>query len=54
MRPPPKWLNALLYNVFRVEKFWVGRFAMPIGVSLLAVVRKIDVGAPCLDINENK
>ena len=40
MQAPPSWLNSLLNGIFRAEKIWIGRLSMPLGVSLLALVRK--------------
>jgi SAM-dependent methyltransferase len=35
---PPPWLNASLESIFAFERGLIGRFPMPIGVSLVVVV----------------
>lgn len=35
---PPSWLNGLLENIFAFERYSIGRFLMPVGVSLIVVV----------------
>lgn len=37
---PPPFLNNLLKHIFGLESHFVGRFSMPIGVSLLAVAKR--------------
>lgn len=37
---PSKPLNGILTKVFGFERHWVGRLAVPFGVSLVAVARK--------------
>lgn len=37
--PPAPWLNGLLKGVFAAERHLVGKFPLPVGVSLLAVAR---------------
>lgn len=37
---PPPWLNSVLGSIFRLERHLVGRVAMPVGLSLFAVVEK--------------
>ncbi len=39
---PSAPLNALLKHVFAAERYWVARGALPLGVSLLAVVEPVD------------
>lgn len=39
---PPKPVNALLRTVFGAERAWVGRMAMPFGVSILGLYERID------------
>jgi SAM-dependent methyltransferase len=36
---PPAPINALLRALFATERLWIGRAAMPVGVSLFAVLR---------------
>jgi SAM-dependent methyltransferase len=38
--PAPRLLNGLLSKVFGVERFMVGRFDIPFGVSILALAQK--------------
>jgi ubiquinone/menaquinone biosynthesis C-methylase UbiE len=42
MQMPSAWVNCLLYNVFRLERYWIGRLRMPFGVSLVAVATKLN------------
>jgi len=37
---PPAWLNRLLYRVFAAERHLVGRLALPLGLSLAAVLAR--------------
>ena len=37
---PGSAANSMLYAVFGSERYWIGKLAMPFGVSLLAVARK--------------
>ena len=37
---PKPWLNKLLFNVFRLEQFWIGKAPMPWGLSAFAVLEK--------------
>lgn len=39
---PPAWVNALLKRVFASERTLIGRVPMPLGLSLVAVLRKPD------------
>jgi hypothetical protein len=36
---PSRYINALLFRIFSVERLVVGRFRLPLGVSLIAVAR---------------
>jgi SAM-dependent methyltransferase len=36
---PAQWLNALLEGIFGLERAMVGRWPMPIGVSLIVIVK---------------
>jgi SAM-dependent methyltransferase len=36
---PAPWLNSILTTIFGLERFLVGRFPLPIGVSLMMVAR---------------
>lgn len=38
--PIPRWLNALLTQVYRVEAWLLRRFNLPVGVSVVLVARK--------------
>lgn len=37
---PPRWLNATLIALLRIERVWLRWWNLPIGVSLFAVARK--------------
>lgn len=37
---PPGALNALLYQLFQLERFWVRHFPLPMGVSHVLLLRK--------------
>jgi SAM-dependent methyltransferase len=37
---PPAWLNSILEAIFSCERALIGRIPMPIGVSLMAIVRR--------------
>jgi len=37
---PPHWLNRALYRVFSAETHLIGRIAMPVGLSVFAVLEK--------------
>lgn len=39
LAPPAPWLNGLLKEIFAAERHLVGKFPLPVGVSLLAVAR---------------
>lgn len=39
-RIPPAWLNGLLTRIFMMERHFVGKVPLPIGLSLFAVARK--------------
>lgn len=41
---PARWLNKVLYMVFSSEKYLVGRFQLPVGLSVCAILRKKRVG----------
>ncbi len=38
--PVPKWLNAILTQIYRVEAWLLRRFDLPVGVSVVCVARK--------------
>lgn len=40
LQMPAKWVNQLLYRIFRLERHWIGKIHMPFGVSLVAVAFK--------------
>ena len=37
---PPPFVNALLYRIWRLELAWIPRRRLPIGLSLMAIVRR--------------
>ena len=37
---PPRPINWLLTEILRLERLWLRRFSLPVGVSLVAVARK--------------
>jgi SAM-dependent methyltransferase len=37
---PPRWLNALFYRVFLLERLWIPFVRVPLGLSLLAIARR--------------
>jgi SAM-dependent methyltransferase len=39
---PPAWLNSILFNIFQLERIWVGRVGMPFGLSCFAILAKRD------------
>lgn len=41
-RIPPRWLNALLYQFFRMEGYFLSLVSFPFGVSLIIIARKKD------------
>lgn len=40
MKLPPRLLNSVLYRIFRVERRFVPRMRSPLGVSVMAVLRR--------------
>lgn len=42
LRIPPKWINLALTSLFAGEAKWIPRSVLPFGLSLVAVVRKLD------------
>ncbi|MGQ9898116.1 MAG: methyltransferase domain-containing protein [Acidobacteriota bacterium] len=42
LRPLPRWLNRLLGQLLQVERWLIGFFNLPIGVSLICTARKRD------------
>jgi hypothetical protein len=42
---PPAFVNRTLCSIFRSEQHLLDRFDLPVGVSLMAVVRRSDGGA---------
>lgn len=37
---PPSWLNATLRRIFAAERHLIGRFRLPVGLSLVAVLER--------------
>ena len=37
---PNRWLNKLLYGLFVIEKYVIGRISLPFGLSVIAVAEK--------------
>lgn len=35
----PPGLNSALHKIFSAERYWIGKFSIPFGISLLAVAR---------------
>jgi SAM-dependent methyltransferase len=37
---PAAPVNSILYHIFSLERLWIGRLAMPLGVSLIVLARR--------------